>query len=205
VNRSLRTLVATALVALVLALGGAVASSPAAADEPPATCPFISVADSSKAATAVFSGTVDNVTKEPKPTGERGASYLHDVTVSGVYQGEVGSESVQVRTDKTPRQCSLGELEVGSAYLFFVTSSGDPWIAESTGGTRLADPEVLAKVEQLLGAGKPPVEPAPESAEFTPVNTEAPPTLSRAAAPGVALVLVGLLGLVLVRGLGRRG
>ena len=34
---------------------------------------------------------------------------------------------------------------------------------------------------------------------FTPVDTSEPETLPRAAAPGAALVLVGLLGLAVVR------
>lgn len=199
-TRSLRPLCA-ALVALVsLTLGAA----PATADEPTVPCPFISVADSTKAAMAVFTGTVTASTREEKPAGEAGAYFLQDVTVSRVYQGEIDSESVQVRTEKVPKACSLGQLEVGTDYVFFVVSSGDPWIAESTGGTVVSDPEVVAKVERIHGEGRDPVPPPPESAEFTKVETGEPTTLARAAAPGLALVLIGLLGLVVVRGVGRR-
>jgi hypothetical protein len=187
-----------ALVALTLG------AAPATADEPPERCPFISVADSTKAAMAVFTGTVTEATKQEKPAGEPGAYFLQDVTVTRVYRGEVDSETVQVRTERVPKACSLGELEVGLDYVFFVVSSGDPWIAESAGGTVVSDSEVVAKVERLLGEGEDPVPPAPESAEFTPVETGEPATLSRAAAPGIALVLIGLLGLVVVRGMGRR-
>ena len=73
------------------------------------------------------------------------------------------------------------------------------------GGTVPVDAEVVDKVVRLLGEGRDPVPPVPESAEFTPVETGEPTTLARAAAPGLALVLIGLLGLVVVRGLGRRG
>lgn len=198
---ALRTLSA-ALVAIVSLTIGA---GPATADEPTVACPFISVADSSKAAMAVFSGQVTAVTKEEKPAGEPGAYYLQDVTVTRVYQGEIDTEAVQVRTEKVPKACSLGELAVGTEYMFFAVSSGDPWIAESAGGTVPVDPEVLDKVQRVLGEGREPVPPAPESAEFTPVEAGEPTTLSRAAAPGLALILVGLLGLVVVRGLGRRG
>ena len=199
-NPTLARLAAALVLSSSLTLGGAAAS----ADEPTVKCPFISVADSSKAAMAVFSGEVTAVTKEEKPAGEAGATYLHDVTVTRVYQGEVTTEAVQVRSDRTPKECSLGELEVGTTYVFFVVSSGDPWVAPSGGGTAVADTELVDKVVRILGPGRVPVPPAPESAEFTPVNTADPTTLSRAAAPGVALVLIGLLGLVVVRGLSRR-
>lgn len=205
-NRTLRSLAATALVSTSLALGGAVSTPGAAtADEPTVKCPFISVADSSKAAMAVFTGEVTAVTKEDKPAGEQGAYFTQDVTVTRVYQGEIDTEAVQVRSEQTPKECSLGQLEIGATYMFFVASSGNPWIAQSGGGTRVADAEVVDKVVQLLGEGRDPVPPPPESAEFTPVNTDEPTTLSRAAAPGLALVLIGLLGLIVVRGLSRRG
>lgn len=199
-TRALRSLSAALVATAALALG----ASSATADEPAVKCPFISVADSSKAAMAVFTGTVTAVTEQEKPAGEPGRYYLQDVTVTRVYQGEIETEAVQVRSEKVPKACSLGELAVGTDYVFFTVSSGDPWIAESGGGTVPVDAEVLEKVERVLGDGRDPVPPAPESAEFTPVETGEPTSLSRAAAPGVALVLIGLLGLVVVRGLGRR-
>jgi hypothetical protein len=184
---------------LALPLPGA-----AEADEPTVKCPFISVADSSKAAMAVFTGEVTAVTKQEKPPGEPGAYFLQDVTVTRVYQGEIDTETAQVRSEKVPKACSLGELVVGTEYLFFAVSSGDPWIAESAGGTVPVDAEVVEKVERVLGEGRPPVPPAPESAEFTSVENGEPTTLSRAAAPGLAMILFGLLGLIVVRGLSRR-
>jgi hypothetical protein len=199
VNSTLRTLAVAVLVSASLTLGGT-----ASADEPAVKCPFISVADSSKAAMAVFTGQVTAVSKQDKPAGEPGAYFLHDVTVTRVYRGEIDTTSVQVRSEKTPKQCSLGELETGTEYMFFAVSSGDPWIVESGGGTIPVDATVLEKVERLLGPGRDAVPPAPESAEFTPVSNGDPTTLSRAAAPGIALVLIGLLGLIVVRGLGRR-
>ena len=204
-NLAFRTLSAALVLSASLALGGTVTTSgPAAADEPTVKCTFISVADSSKAARAVFSGEVTDVTEEAKPVGERGSTYLHDVTVTRVYQGEVNTEAVQVRSDKTPKQCSLGELEVGTEYMFFVVSSGDPWVAVSGAGTAVADVGLVDKVVRVLGKGRVPIEPPKPSAEFTPVNTADPTTLSRAVAPGLALVLMGLLGLVVVRGFSRR-
>lgn len=196
---------AAALVVAATVLLGAAGASPGGAAEPTVKCPFISVADSTKAAMAVFTGQVTAVTKQEKPVGEPGAYYLQDVTVTRVYQGGINTETVQVRSEKIPKECSLGELVVGTEYMFFAVSSGDPWIAASGGGTVPVNAEVVEKVERVLGDGRDPVPPAPESAEFTPVQTGEQTTLSRAAAPGIALVLIGLLGLIVVRGLARRG
>jgi hypothetical protein len=200
----LRSFAAALVVAAAVGTGAAAATPPAAADEPTVKCPFISVGDSSKRSMAVFTGLVTEVAKEEKPAGEPGAYYLQDVTVTRVYRGEIDTEAVQVRSEKVPKQCSLGELSVGTEYMFFAVSSGDPWIAESGGGTVPVDPEVVDKVERVLGEGRAPVAPPKPSAEFTPVEVGEPTTLSRAAAPGLALILVGLLGLIVVRGLGRR-
>jgi hypothetical protein len=200
-----------ALVRLVIALWvtvaasvglGAVASTAAA--EGPAVCPFISTADAAKAATAVFTGIPTSATRLEKPSDELGAYFLHEVTVTRVYRGEVDAETVEVRTEQTPRECSLGKLEIGTEYVLFVANSGDLWVARSGGGTRAADAETVDKVVRLLGQGSAPVPPKPEPAVFTPVATDPPATLSEAVAPGLALAGAGLLGLLVVRALSRR-
>jgi hypothetical protein len=170
----------------------------------PPDCPPVTVKDSTKAAMAVFSGTVTDIVKQERTDGLPGAIYVQTVTVGTVYQGRIATETVEVQTDRNRTACSLGALAAETEYMFFVTGTGDPWVATGTSGTRLNNETVTAQVERLLGEGEPPIEPTPEQAEFTPVDTSEPKTLARAAAPGVALLIVGLLGLVVVTVVRRR-
>jgi hypothetical protein len=202
-RRLLTTLLGAAVAALVVVGTGL----PAHAAKPPKrapACPPVTVRDSTKAAMAVFSGTVTDVQRSDRTDGQPGAIYTQTVTVDLVYQGKISTETVQVQTDRNRAACSLGALSVNTEYMFFVTGSGQPWVATGTSGTRPSNETVVAQVVRLLGEGSPPIEPTPETAEFTPVDTDEPQSFSRLAAPGGALVLVGLLGLLVVRGVSRR-
>jgi hypothetical protein len=77
-------------------------------------------------------------------------------------------------------------------------------VAGGTSGTRVNNDTVTAHVVRLLGEGRPTTQPPPEPAKFTPVGAGEPQSFSRLAAPGGALVLIGLLGLLVVRGVSRR-
>ncbi len=210
-DRVLRRLLTTVLGAALAALVVLGAAAPAHAAKPHKPHKSASecrpnIEDSSKAATAVFSGTVSaEPARGPRTDGLPGAVYLQTVTVSLVYRGNISTETVQVQTDRNRgAPCNLGALELNRDYMFFVSGNGEPWIADSTSGTRPQNDKVVADVTGLLGDGDPPIAPAPETAVFTPVETDEPQSFSRAAAPGAALVLVGLLGLVVVRGVSRR-
>jgi hypothetical protein len=148
-----------------------------------------------KLADAVFTGTVSN-------RAHRGAKVVYTVGVERIYKGEVG-ETATVTTPRKARRCGLPDLQQGGSYVFFASTAGDELTLTSDSGTASATDARVARVERLLGAGTSPTPPEPVQATFTMVAGE-PTSLARLAAPGVALVIVGLLGLLLVASLGRR-
>ena len=159
---------------------------------PASACPKVdsSPAALAKNADAVFTGTVSDRTRQ-------GPGVHYAVDVQQVYKGDV-EEQAELTTPRNPRACGEPDLEPGRDYVFFVT--GDR--IDQHGAAPATDARV-ARVERLLGPGTSPTPPEKVEAELTLVAGE-PTSLSRLAAPGVALVIVGLLGLLLVASLGRR-
>ena len=156
-----------------------------------------------KGASAVFTGTVTDVSVA-RPQGEQPATATYDVQVERVFKGSISTETVQVTSSRTSKACERLVLEPDGAYVFFVENDGSALTADTCGGTGAASGRLVARVRQMLGEGRPPVPPQPEQAAFTRVADAEPPTLTRTAAPGIALVLAGLLGLVVVRRVGSR-
>ncbi|GGO73435.1 hypothetical protein [Nocardioides deserti] len=193
--------------------------APTAAVAAPPGCPTITVQDATRQADGVFRGTVEDV-RPVTGTSAPGSPdrYEHQVTVGRVWKGGLSTQRVLVRTEAGsrpseqpgeqpgPRACpdGLGQLETGEEYLFFVDRRASGWLAEPTSRTAPLDDRLLGQVTRLLGSGRAPVPVAPETAQFTRVADGEPASLTRTAAPGLAMVIVGLLGLAVVRGLGRR-
>lgn len=189
------------LAALLLAgLGVVVSQLPAHA----CSCVSATTASQTKAAHDVFTGTVTAVMSARKPDGQRGAIMTYDVEVDRVYKGSISSSEVQVTSERGSSSCGLGQLPADRRYLFFAQSDGTELSADSCGGTAPASDKLVTKVQKLLGDGRGPVPPEPEKATLTMVADAEPASLTRLAAPGVALVIAGLLGLVVVRRLGAR-
>lgn len=159
--------------------------------------------ESVEAADAVFVGVVTAV--ERSGQGGNRARFTHTVQVERVYKGPIDRVTVPVRTVATTRKRpGLGALERGGRYVFFVQISPGLLSADGCSGTTPATEEQVAKVVELRGQGRPAVPPAPIEAAFTRVADSDPVDFTRSAAPGLALVLIGLLGLIVVRRLGSR-
>ena len=197
--------VRTAALGMLLATAGVlVAQAPAHACK----CVNTTTAEDAAAADAVFSGTVRETHKpEPDDSGRLKGLVTYVVDVDRVYkeEGTVVTGTVQVFSQQASASCGLGNLPPGTEYLFFAQARDAGFRASSCGGSRPATTASVADVEGVLGPGKQMV---PDGAKpelvLTAVETTAPPTVGRLVAPGVAVALLGLLGLVFVRVAGSR-
>jgi hypothetical protein len=185
------------LAALVLAcVGVVVAQVPSQAV---CRCVQSDVKTDIKRADAVFSGVL--VDSSGTGRGSKSDFSTYEVEVDTVYKGDVRTSSVEVRSRND--DCSLGDLKSDKRYVFFVTEQGTDLRADQCGGTAAGSSKLVGQVENVLGEGSPlggsnqPAEPV--DVTFTKVADAEPDSLTRTAAPGVALVLVGLLGLLVVR------
>lgn len=188
------------LVVGVLAPAGA-STTPSSPSPSAQRCTPPEVTAAARESRAVFTGEV--VGAERVASG-RAVEFVHQVRVTRVYRGRITAETVEVTTSASG-ECALGRLSDGTAYVFFAAAGEPQWTARNQGGTAEATDALVSRVEATLGAGRPPVAPEPEEAEFTDVATTEPTSFSRLAAPGLALMLVGVLGFLLVSLLRRRG
>jgi hypothetical protein len=181
-------------------VGGALLSgAPAQAALAPASCPHPTLAKQVKQADVVFRGKVSKA----RPVKGKGTHRLrtYKVKADRVYQSSLVTDSVVV-TAEVGKPCPPPTLVQGKRYIFFVTEHGPRLLA--TAATAKATPKLTRQVVAKLGDGVQPQPAPPATAEFTKVADASPPRLSRLLAPGAALLIVSLLGLVVVGRLARR-
>ena len=148
-------------------------------------------------ADAVFAGVV--VTSSGTSGGSDFATYK--IEADTLYKGDVRTSTVDVRSQND--DCALGDLKADRRYVFFVTEQGSELRTDRCSGTTASSSGLVSQIEQQVGVGSPlgrsnePQEPV--TVEFTKLSDAEPDSLTRIAAPGAALVLVGLLGLLVVR------
>jgi hypothetical protein len=191
---------AAALVASVAVLG---AGPGAASGVAPRKCPTNTVRHDIAAADAVFRGVVTKVRAASGSGTHRTRDYR--VAADRLYKGSLVTDKVVVTARVTgagPRPCILPKLTTGERYIFFATEKGTRLMA--TTATAKAGRNLTRQVVAQLGDGKLPEPQPPATAQFTKVADANPPRLSRLLAPGAALVIVSLLGLLVVGRLGRR-
>lgn len=182
------------LVAALLAMSGLVLATAAPAFA--CKCQVTDVDQQTKRADAVFVAEVDGVT-------EVGRTFEYAVTATRSYQGSVDRKTT-ITSNQATTACGLGELKVGTDYVFLVTGDVAPYAATSCGGSGPANTGRVAQIEAVLGAGEVIAPPAPPAPTMTKVDGATPASVSRLAAPGGALVLVGFLGLLVVGRLARK-
>ena len=147
-------------------------------------------------ADAVFIGTVDNVEVADD-------DHTYDVTATRTYKG-TPERSTQVFSAGGKNACGLGELRAGTNYVFLATGTAAPFEADSCSGTTVRNDTKVTKIEKILGEGTSVEPPPPPTAVLTKLEDSPPAGFARTAAPGAAAALIGLLGLAVVRRLGRR-
>ena len=161
---------------------------------PGAACPKPLPAVAMRNAVAVFTGVVASSAANP-------AGFASQIAVDRVYKGSLPSSTVQVITPAGP--CGLGKLVDDERYVVMVAVTGDQLVAAADSGTAVATDQLLGRVQAVLGAGVA-TEPVAREGEVTVtrVADSEPTPVLRAAAPGLALALAGLLGWVAARRFG---
>ena len=187
------------LAALALAVTAVVMTSPAPASAAPVTapakCPAFELSDAVKEP-LVFHARVTGPGKATK----KGGPVVYPVTVVKALKGVTGGSSLDVALN--PGVCQKKSLTANEDYYFFVQKEGDTILAA---GSAPRVEEYTDKLQAEIAKEFPDViAPEPQQVSFSQPASPEGQKLVEVAAPGVVLVVVGLLGLIIVMILGRR-
>lgn len=207
---------AAAAAALVLPLGAATASVSAAAGPIPPDCGSLDVTDtaavvaSAEGVSDVFVGRVvrlDRVRVTPGATagateGPASRDLLYNVLVDVPITGDLAADQ-RVNVVLAGVEAGDEPLRRSRRYLFFATGAGSTLRADGCDGYAsgtMLDAATLEEIRTALTA-----EPeTPDVVLTKPPGSDGPPDLGRVVAPGAAVSLIGILGLVLVSRVGRK-
>ncbi|MEZ0577315.1 hypothetical protein [Nocardioides sp. MH1] len=171
-----------------------------------ATDVFAGKVRSAKALQSVDGGT-GRAGREDKP--RKPSDWTHTVQVTATFRTDLRpGDRVQVTTTPTA-EGGLAKLVIGRTYLFFVTTEQgmDHFATPACSGTQLLRGGLSAQQQSALKAAlaSEPVAETPEVDLSAPSDgTRVVPDLGRLAAPGAAVALVGVLGLLLLSRVGKR-
>ena len=170
--------------------------SPAAAPvTAPAKCPAFKLSDAVKEP-LVFHARVTGSGKATK----KGGPVEYPVTVVKALKGVTGGSSIKVALN--PGACQQKSLTTNEDYYFFVQQKGGTILAA---GTQPRVEEYTDKLQAEIAKKFPEeIAPEPQQVSFSEPASPQGQNLVKVAAPGVILVILGLLGLVIVQILGRR-
>ncbi|MEQ6903851.1 hypothetical protein, partial [Nocardioides sp. YIM 152588] len=140
-----------------------------------------------------------------RASGEK-LGWRYTIEVGAGFTGLVSSDSrVRLTVPNEDGRLLSARLPKGASYLFFATEDGSQLVADPClGVVRLKGGLTTALTDRLDEYLSPPAPVVPTPTLTRDADTdEESPALGRLVAPGAALALVGVLGLVLVSRLGR--
>lgn len=180
--------------------------APAATATVPAACGMLDVTDeaaveaNASGADDVFVGRV--VARRPGAT--KADPIVHGVVVAETLSGEL-SPGDPVRVLFSTTEGEPTQLRLNQRYLLFTRGSGSTLQADGCEGYTSARDLGATQIE-ILREALAPVEETPKVVLSEPGGgSDGPPDLGRTVAPGVAISLLGVLGLALISRVGRRG
>jgi hypothetical protein len=180
------------VLAALLGAAGLVLFTPAAAHA--CSCVGGDVAAYADRADVVFTGTLVEVTPPPaRLSWSSGDPATYSFDVERVHQGDIGP-STEVRSAVSGASCGLEGMQTGSRYVVFATLDDGLW-ANLCGGTDLARPGVVRRLERAVGPARAPASdpPALVVGSVGSPGPPGPPGLALAGAGGLLATVAGLL------------